>query len=236
MKIALMQPYLFPYLGYFQLINSVDFFGIYDDVQFIERGWINRNRILTNNGPLLFSFSLKKKSYKTIIKERYFHDKFDLEKEKFLRILYMHYRKAPYYQDTINIIKLVFENDELNVSKFNENQLRIICDYLQIDTKFLNSNLWKIDKGIDNQERLVKKLDKLKRLKISFLINPIGGKQMYSKEYFKENNYELTFLRSKNFFYKQFGKEFIPDLSIIDVMMFNNVEQIKVLLKEYTFE
>jgi len=236
MKIAIMQPYLFPYIGYFQLINSVDVFGIGDDVQYIDRGWINRNRILINKQASLISFPVKKDSYSKNINERFFHEGFSYQKEKFLRILNLNYKKAPYYNDVIELITSILEHKETNVSKFIENQLKIICEYLHIETTFINSNLWQVDEaeGKNTEERAVEKLKKLRDMGIDHFINPIGGTQLYSKDFFKKNGLKLSFLKSNDFIYDQFGLEFTPNLSIIDVMMFNSVEQIKEQLNQYT--
>src|SRR5690242_636845 len=97
LKIAIMQPYLFPYIGYFQLINAVDKFVIHDDVQFIKGGWINRNQILVNNREFMFTFSIKKDSSSHNINKRYFSDKFEAEKNKFLRTLKANYGKCERY-------------------------------------------------------------------------------------------------------------------------------------------
>jgi hypothetical protein len=234
MKIAIMQPYLFPYLGYFQLIKAVDLFGIGDDVQYIKGGWINRNRILANKVPYTFTFSVKKDSYQKAIKERFFNDNFDLEKDKFLRILAMHYKKAPYYPDTIEVINSIFEFKEANVSKFIVNHLNILCQYLEIKTTFLDSSLWQI-KGNSNmsvEEKAIKKLRKLNEIGINHFVNPSGGKELYNKDFFNKNNFKLSFLEPKNILYKQFGNVFHPSLSIIDVMMFNSKEEISSLLSD----
>lgn len=232
MKIAIMQPYLFPYIGYFQLINAVDVFGIGDDVQYIEGGWINRNRLMVNKSVFLYTFPLKKDSYKKAIKDRYFHENFNYKKEKYLKMLNYNYKKAPYFSETIKLVTLLFEYQETNISKFIENQLKVICEYLKIETSFINSKLWKIDivSGKNVEERAVEKLKMLKELGMDHFINPIGGKKLYSKYFFEKNYIKLSYLESKEISYKQFGQDFIPNLSIIDVMMFNSSIQIRKML------
>ena len=235
MKIAIMQPYLFPYIGYFQLINAVNVFGIGDDVQYIQKGWINRNRILLYKEPYMFTFSIKKDSFQKKINERTFTGNFDSEKEKILRVLEMGYKKAPYYSETMKIINLIFESKEINVSKFIKNQLKIICDYLEINTKFIDSSCWQIteDENLNTEQRAIKKLNKLKKLGIDHFINPIGGKEIYNKDFFEKNKLKLSFLETNNIEYKQFDNEFCSSLSIIDVMMFNSRKEIKLLLESY---
>ena len=236
MKISMMQPYLFPYIGYFQLINLSDYFGIANDVQFIKRGWINRNRILQNSESNIFSFSVKKDSFQKNIKERYFTDNFNNEKKYFFKRLKQNYIQAPFYTETIQFLDFVFEFKETNISKFNENQLKLICNYLEINTIFINPSLMIFDKNIGKnaEDRVIKRLKKLDKLEIKQFINPIGGKELYHKDFFKKNNFELIFIKPNEISYKQFNNNFISNLSIIDVMMFNSVGKIKDMLNEYT--
>jgi len=235
MKIAIMQPYLFPYIGYFQLINAVDYFGIGDDVQFIKSGWINRNRILVQGESKLFTFSVKKDSFDKNIKERFFSDNFEKEKEKFLRKLEIYYKKAPFYSETYKIVKSIFDYEEKNVSKFIQNQLKIICNYIYIDTPFVNSLTWKIENDtiMNVEERAIKKIEKLKKMKINHFVNSIGGSHLYTKDFFEKNKIKLSFLKPQEISYQQFNNEFIQNLSIIDVLMFNSPKTIKYLLTKY---
>lgn len=235
MKIAIMQPYLFPYIGYFQLMKEVELFGIGDDVQYIKGGWINRNRILAQNKPKMFTFSLKKDSSKEIIKNRLFSDNFLSEKEKFLRVLALNYKRAPYFHDTMNLLNKIFDSDEKNISRFIENHLRLICDYLEISIQIIPSNVWQIesDNTLRVQERAVLKLKNLKSLGANHFINPIGGKNIYTKDFFQENGFILNFLKTNDLTYDQWGNEFVSNLSIIDVLMFNSKTEIIDLLTQY---
>ena len=235
MKIAIMQPYLFPYIGYFQLIRAADAFGIGDDVQYIEGGWINRNRIIVNGQEYLFSFPVVKDYHTKPIKERFFHNNFQHQKKKLLKALEYNYTKAPFNKDTINIIKKVFDCTETNVSKFIENHLRVVCNYLNIDTPFIRSERWDVEDNVGKtvEQRAVKKLGQLKTQGFDHFINPIGGAELYSKEYFKKNGFKLSYLKTIETAYKQFGLDFIPNLSIIDVMMFNSPKEISIMLNNY---
>ena len=147
----------------------------------------------------------------------------------------MHYKKAPYYTETIELIRDIFDNDEHNVSNFIQNQLKVICEYLDIKTKFIESSFWQI--GLDNslnvEDRAVKKLKKLKSLGVDHFINPIGGKELYSKEFFNKNSFELSFLESKADSYVQFSNDFHENLSVLDVLMFNSRDAIKNMLNQY---
>lgn len=238
MKIAIMQPYLFPYIGYFQLIHAVDFFGIGDDVQFIKSGWINRNRILVNNRDYMFTFSVKKDSFDKRISDRYFSDNFEKEKNKFINILNQYYCKAPYFKSTMEVIKLIFEFSDTNISEFIQNHLKIICSYLNIEVTFISADEWHNEsyQGVNPEQRLIEKLNNLEKYNIDQFINSIGGKELYNKDFFLTNNIKLNFLKPSEIIYKQFTNDFIPNLSIIDVMMFNSKQKLKTLLTDYYLE
>lgn len=231
MKIAIMQPYLFPYLGYFQLIKQVDCFVVYDDAQYKKGGWVNRNRILYKNEAYLFTFGVSKASYQLPINERYFSNKFNEDKSKFCRILIDAYSTAPFYHDVINLVGGILDTPEKNVARFNERSLKIICDYLDIKTPFLAASQLC---GVNPESRAQKKvIEIVKAVGGKKYINPIGGLELYSKEIFKEHSLDLSFLRMKDINYKQVGESFLPSLSIIDVMMFNSKETVKHFLEEY---
>jgi len=231
MKLAIMQPYFCPYIGYFQLINLVDKFVIYDDVQYINDGWINRNRILIQKKkPYMFTLSVKDDSHTLNINERFYINNIKREKNKIFKTIKQSYSKAPYYNNVINLIENIFSIEELNVAKMNIKSLKIICDYLNINTDFIiNSNL-KTNSNLNGEERV---LYINKKLNSDKYINSIGGKKLYSKKRFRKNNIELSFLKTKKIEYEQFGYDFVPNLSIIDVLMFNSKKKIKNMLSKY---
>jgi len=229
-KLAIMQPYLFPYLGYFQLINSVDLFVVYDDVQFIKGGWINRNRILLNSIAHMFSFPVKKTPLSHKICERHFTEDFDTIAKRFLKTLEVAYRGAPAYSDTVKLITAILDSEDLNVASIISRSMRIICDYLSIETEFILSSEIEKDETLKGQDRVIE-INRI--LGSTHYINPIGGMELYSKEAFRKAGIELSFLRMRPVVYKQYNNEFVPNLSIIDVMMFNSREEIKELLGEY---
>src|SRR3990167_9927474 len=109
MKVGIMQPYLFPYIGYFQLIHAVDAFIIHEDVQYIKGGWTHRNRIQINDKEYLFTFSLKKDSSLKKINTRFFSDQFEKEKNHFLMVVKNNYKKAPFFSDAYNLLIKIFE-------------------------------------------------------------------------------------------------------------------------------
>ncbi len=230
MKIAIMQPYLFPYIGYFQLINMADKFVIHDDVQYIKGGWINRNRILLNREPYLFTLSIRNDSAFLNINQRFFTNNLYKERKKILNIVDSSYRKAPYYSNIIKLLDCIFCGDEMNLSKMITNSLKLICDYLDIGTQVcLSSELTK-DNTLKGEQRVIS-INKC--LKADHYINPIGGEKLYSREVFKKNDIKLSFIQPRFIEYNQFDNQFVPWLSIIDVLMFNNKEKIQEMLNEY---
>ena len=229
MKIGVMQPYLFPYIGYFQLINAVDKFVIYDDVNFINKGWINRNRILNNGKNSLFSIPLKEASQNKLINEIEVNwDK--AWKDKFLKTLEQCYKKAPFYPEALLIIQETLHIDNQPVSKVIEHNLRLICKYLELKTEIISSSSIYQNTHLKAQERI---LDICLQEKATQYINPIGGLELYDKDYFEAKNIKMNFIKSNPVEYKQYKNEFVPWLSMIDVLMFNSKETIKVFLNSY---
>lgn len=230
MRMSMMQPYLFPYIGYFQLIHSADLFIAGDDVQFIKQGWITRNRILYEGQERLFSFSLLKGSYRTHINKRIYSSLFHEEAEMFIKKLENAYRLAPYKKETIAIVKQALDIKEMNVALKNTAVLKLLCDYIGITTPIMVSSEISKPNPITKEERI---LFTLKHFGSNCYINPIGGVSLYSKDYFLEQGVELLFLQSKPIVYKQFDHPFVPSLSIIDVLMFNPLDRVSSFLEEY---
>lgn len=226
MKLGIMQPYFFPYIGYFQLINSVDKFVIYDDVNYIKQGWINRNRILLNGKDHLFTLYLIGAGSFKLINEIEIGN----NKDKLLKTIFQAYSKAPFFKKNFPIIEDIFTFNDTNLGRFLENSIRCLCDCFHINTEILVSS--KIDKQqkLEGQEKII---DICMRLNSNEYINAIGGQELYSKKIFNQNEIKLSFIKSKPTEYKQFNNEFVPWLSIIDVMMFNSLEQISQILNQY---
>jgi len=225
-----MQPYFFPYIGYFQLINAVDKFVIYDNIKFTKKGWINRNRILVNGKDDYISIPIKKDSDFLNVDERYLADIFEDEKIKLLRKIKDAYKKAPYFTDTYALIESIITNNEKNLFEFIYNSLKEICNYLQIETEFIISSTVDIDHDLKSENKVIALCN---ATGATSYINPIGGVELYSKDSFKYNTIELKFIKSKSIVYNQFNNPFLPWLSIIDVMMFNSKAEIKEMLSSY---
>ena len=223
MKIAIMQPYFLPYIGYFQLINAVDTFVIYDNIQFTKKGWINRNRILVNGKDEYITLPLKKASDYLDINQRKLVDSFSEDKEKMLRKIMEVYKKAPYFVETYNLLNQIFDYKNSNLFEFIFHSVQVICTHCDIKTPFVVSSSINIDHTLKAEKKV---LAICKELKASEYINPIGGTTLYDKNYFLEHRVNLYFLKTKPFEYAQFSNSFITYLSIIDVLMFNSKESI----------
>lgn len=225
-----MQPYFFPYIGYFQLIASVDKFVVHDDVQYIKAGWINRNKILLNGKEYLFVFSVKKDSFDRDINQRFFSDRFDFQKAKFLRVLKQAYIKAAYFKQVYSLVNEIFSYDDLNVSNLNVFGIKKISRYLGIKTPIVLSSKLKKNNRLKGEERVI---NINKTLGATRYINPVGGVDLYSKKYFLENGIKLLFLKPLDIKYKQLDNAFLSWLSIIDICMFNKKEDIQTFLNQY---
>lgn len=229
MKLAIMQPYILPYIGYYQLINAVDKFVIYDNIQYTKKGWINRNRILINGKDEYFTLPLKKDSDYLDINQRSLVNSFPEEKAKLLRKFSSAYRKAPEFKIVFPLIESVFGNNNLNLFEFIYDSLRQVCEFLEIQTEFVISSTIPIDHSLKADEKVIAIC---RELKATDYLNPIGGLELYSKHIFGQSGVNLSFIKSDELNYTQFGNDFIPWLSIIDVLMFNNRGKTKQLLSK----
>ncbi len=225
-----MQPYFLPYIGYWQLLNTVDKFVIFDDVQFTKKGWINRNNILVNSEKFLVTIPLKKYRGKSKICDIKLVE--DIRwKTKLLKTIKISYSRAPFFKKIFPLIKKIIESDDENLFSFINFSIDLISQYLGIDSsKLIISSSLKISKNLKGEERII---SICKKLKANSYYNPIGGLDLYDKKTFRTNGIELSFLRPNVVRYKQKDNNFISNLSIIDVIMFNSVPRIKNMLNDY---
>jgi len=230
MKIGIMQPYLLPYIGYFQLIWACDKFVVHDDVQYIRQGWINRNRIIIHGRETLFVFSVKHDDHWKHINERFYTDAFDIEARKLLRNIDQSYSKAPHFAEVRALLVDVLGSSERNVSKLNTLAMRKTCQYLGIGTEILTSSEMGFEKSLVGVCRVIAINKELGSI---HYINPIGGTELYSKDRFQEHGMRLSFLKPRMRPYTQSTAEFIPSLSIIDIMMNCSRESILEMLGDY---
>lgn len=230
MPIAIVQPYLFPYLGYFQLISAVDTFVLYDDVNFITRGWINRNKVLINGKAKYFTIPCKDASQHKLIKDVK-HALTDKKRGKLLRTIKFSYGNAPFFDNVYPIVERVLQTDSDFISELAIKSVTETCNYLDLDASFRLSSEEYDNISLGRAERLI---DICKQEKSTTYINPTGGKDLYSKSEFKKEGIDLKFIESSLKKYEQFDNEFVSGLSIIDLMMFNSPEKITSdLLKAY---
>lgn len=226
MKLAIMQPYLFPYAGYWQLINAVDHFVIFDDVNFIKKGYINRNSILSNGKPQLITLELLGASQNKHINEIEVGN----NGQKMLKTIEMSYRKAPFFDKVFPLVTEILTNEEKNLAKFVGFSLKKISDHLKLNTKFVYSSDISKNNSLKAQDKILEIVSILKATKY---INATGGQELYDKRNFLRENVELSFLDTSVMEYQQFDNKFAPNLSIVDTMMFNEVDEIATILSRY---
>ncbi|MEZ9627824.1 WbqC family protein [Aliivibrio fischeri] len=232
MKAAIMQPYFFPYIGYFQLINYVDKFVVYDNIKYTKKSWINRNRFYINGKDEMFSLPLKKDSDYLDVVDRRLSDTFEKEAQKLLRKVESAYRKAPNYQDGISIFKQCILFESKNLFDFILNSIKTIVNYLDIDTEIIISSSLNSSRDLKCQDRVI---DICQEVKATEYVNPFSGMDLYEKSSFFDSDIKLCFIKLNDIEYSQNPKfDFIGFLSIIDVIMWNDKKQVKKFLNEFS--
>lgn len=229
MKIGIMQPYFFPYLGYWQTLNAVDRYVIYDDVNYIKRGWINRNNILLNGQKYMLTVPLNGASQFSPINQIKMTPN-EHEKIKLLKTLEQAYKKAPNFNRVFPIIYDVIMEKSGLISNALIKQFRNVCEYLDIKTELIVSSQLQKDNSLKSQDKIIHICHLLNGTEY---INAIGGTDLYNDTAFKNNGLDLFFLKTNFRPYKQFNNEFVQGLSMIDILMFNDVQQIKQMLNDF---
>jgi hypothetical protein len=219
MRAAIMQPYFFPYVGYFQLIQSVDRFILYDNIKYTKKGWITRNRLLRDGKDWVFSIPLKNASDFLDVRDRVIAA--DFRRDKLLNQINEAYRRSPYFEQAFPLVKSIVLEEETNLFDFLHNSIKQICNYLDIRTEIVVSSHLQIDHSLQSKDKV---LALCRHVGADVYINAIGGQELYSKEDFSKSGIQLRFIKSRPFQYKQFGHAFVPWLSIVDVLMFNSKE------------
>jgi len=233
MTLGIMQPYFFPYIGYWQLIKASDEFILFDDVQYIRHGWINRNRILKpKEGWIYITVPLKKHSRDDIIRDIKIADNIDWQ-DILLNPLNNYKKVAPFYLETADLIKdIINKFNDKNIVLINKTIIDAICKYLEIGAKITVSSDYNFDYSEVNAAGDWA-LAISKQKKADVYINPISGKELFDKEKFISNNVNILFLKPQEIVYNQKRKVFEPSLSIIDVLMFNGRDETARLLNLY---
>ncbi len=231
MKAGIMQPYFFPYIGYWQLIHAADIFVVFDDVSFMKRGWIHRNRILVSGRTEYIRVPLLKASQNKRIDEiRISRDGKELEKP--LRMIAQAYRKAPYFARAYRLaeeaVAYGYENDSL--SEFLFHSISLTCRYLGIRTQLLQSSRIEKDENLRGQEKI---LAICRKLGASDYYNAIGGMGLYDFSVFQEQGIGLHFLKTGYIPARKPGCVLDGYLSVIDDMMFHSAKEINEMLGNY---
>ena len=226
MKIAIMQPYLLPYIGYWQLINAVDKFIIFDDDNYINKGYINRNKILVEGKPYQFTLELVGASQNKLINEI----QIGKNSKKILKTIELNYKRADNFKNVFPLIQNIFNQEENNLAKFIGYSLKKITDYLETDVSFTYSSEIAKNNDLKNQDKIINICEKLNAKEY---VNLMGGLDLYDKEIFRSKNIRLSFIETKKIKYKQFNNKFVPFLSVIDIMMHNNKNIITHMLKNF---
>jgi len=234
--IGIMQPYFFPYLGYFSLVKHTDFWIVFDPVQYIRRGWMNRNRILApekpNGGWQYISIPVKKAPRETLISDIFINNDIQWQ-DKLFRQLEHYRKKAPFFNTVNSLLKESFSTELSTITSLNVHLLSSVCEYLSIPFSYAVYSEMDFPDTPANQPGDWA-LNICKHLGVATYINPPGGKNIFPKEEWHANGINLKFLSSQLPYYSQRREESIMGLSIIDVMMFNSPDEISVMLDEIT--
>jgi hypothetical protein len=252
MKLAIMQPYFFSYLGYYQVISAVDKYILYDNLAYIKGGWVNRNRVLVVNGePVFIIVPVKHRSSFRKISEVELADQKPWRR-KMLNSIFLNYKRSQFFQEVYPLVERVIRSEvrllsELNArsvieaSRYLDIQTEIITDissYLDLEEKLANDELALAARfpsvTLQNPEKKVIRVIEICHAEgADTFINTIAGGELYDKEEFARHNIQLFFHQTDAYSYQQTTETFHPHLSIIDVLMNCGKERTKELLKQY---
>ena len=224
-----MQPYFFPYVGYFQLISAVDKFVLYDDVNYIKKGWINRNQILVNERPHLFTIPIENASQNVLIKDM----KLAVTakwKKNFLKTIEHAYKKAPYFEEVLSMVDDVLSLETRYLLDWLRKAIELVTHYLGVETALIEASTNYNNRELKAQDRI---LDICITEKTDEYLNLIGGKKIYNKHDFKNRGIELLFIKTKDMDYQHFHGRVRNNLSIIDVLMFNSIAETNSMLNAF---
>ena len=215
MKVAIMQPYFFPYIGYWQLIHAVNRFVIYDDVNYIKGGWINRNRILVNGKPAYITVPLYQSSpYKRICDTSL--QPSPIWRDKLVKMVEITYRKAPHFAEVFPVVENLIRLEADNLPDYLAQQLQTMAAFMGVKTEFVVSSRCYENSELSGQARI---LDICKQERAITYINLQGGQNLYDSETFYGAGIDLRFIVMRPLPYKQRSKGFVHALSIIDALM-----------------
>lgn len=235
MKLGIMQPYFFPYIGYFSLLDYAEEFILFDTAQYERKGWMKRNRVLKpNDGWQYIHAGVVKPKFKAVIKDVLLEENDDWVERIFRQLL--HYKSiAPFYQETLSIVEMSLNIKHSTLTGLNKHILSVICDALNISCQIkifseMNLKIASVDHAGQWALRIAQAHGATE------YVNPAGGKQIFNHEDFQENNIILSFLSNNLNPYDQKRSNFEPALSIIDMLMFSGKEKTCGMLKDYYIE
>lgn len=224
LKVAIMQPYFFPSLGYYRLVAASDIFVFLDDVNYIKGGWVNRNRILMNGAPIYITVPLRGASSNKQIKDICLAGNL----KKILRSIEVAYGRTPQFDAVYPLIKEILMMGYDSISELAVSTIRMVFDYLNLKREFKISSLdFPESKPLEKADRLI---DVTHKCGGDILINRPGGRNIYDPDYFYEKGITLCFQDDGFISYPQSNHDFIPNLSVIDALMHNSKDEVCNLL------
>lgn len=234
MTLGIMQPYFMPYIGYISLIKHTDRFILFDTVQFIRHGWIERNRMLKQNeGWQYIQVPLIKHDGRdTLIKDIKINNKEDWKRKILAQI--QHYKKVtPYYRRVVALLEDIFANDFEDITTLNKVSLECICKYLGFERNLEIFSQMHLDIDAANAPdewalNICKAIDGTTEY-----INPIGGLSFFDRNKYENAGIKISFQQMEITQYSQKRDVFEPGLSILDVMMWNDVDEINRMLDKF---
>ena len=234
MKLAIMQPYFFPYVGYFSLMEYADRFVFFDTPQYISRGWVNRNRLMTAAGePVYMTVPIRKMPRETAIMDIAIDQSQDW-KEKIYGQLSAYKKRAPRFKAVSGFVHDVldgFEGDSL--SALNIRGMKAVAAELGIDCAFDTFSEMELPIGeVHAPDEWA--LEISRAMKAEVYVNPPGGMEFFDKSKYDRAGIDLQYLQSNLKPYVQRVGKWVPGLSILDVMMFCGQDEIRDILNDYT--
>lgn len=232
MKLAIMQPYFLPYIGYFQLIAAVDRMVLLDDVNYINRGWINRNRLPINDKPAWFTLPLVGASQNRLINEIDILPD-DGWKSRIIGTVSSVYRETPQFERIMPIFEALISNASGNLAAFLHHSIETICALIGLRTEILPTSSVHPKNGMKGQDRI---LDLCRRERATTYVNLPGGRDLYDVSLFAENSIDLCFLRPAfGTLQLKHSIEEGPVLSILDLLMQNEPVAVLNAAKQHEF-
>jgi len=228
-SLVIMQPYFLPYIGYWQLMRAAECFVIYDDVNYIKSGWINRNRILINRAPAYFTLPLQQASSNRRICDIGLQPS-EVWRDKLVKTLELTYRQAPCFPEVFPVLAAIIRHRTDSLGEFLAHQLQTLAAFMGLATQFILASKCHQKDSLDGQARVI---NICRREGATVYINPQGGQGLYDASAFYQQGIDLRFLVMQPIPYPQASREFLPYLSIVDALMAVGPVAIKTHLDAY---